>query len=263
MDKTPSIVAIISAGGVPSEDDPLFAYTQGRPKALLPIAGRPMIAHVVDAFAHTPGVEHIVIIALPEEGEYTFSTPVEYVPDAGSLIANAEAGLQYAMERYPELDAVLLSSSDVPLITPEIITQFVQECLRTDHDLYYPIVERSVMEARFPESRRSYAHLKEGDFAGGDVFLVRPTLATDHTHLMDKLAAARKNVLQQARMVGMWTFIKLITRQLTIEEGARRVGKVLGIRARIIPAPWAEIGMDVDKPFQFEIVRREIEARDG
>ncbi|HDD24897.1 MAG TPA: hypothetical protein ENF52_05630 [Chloroflexi bacterium] len=262
MDKTLSIVAVISAGGVPSEDDPLFAYTQGQPKALLPIAGRPMIAHVADALAHTPGVEHIVVIALSEE-EYTFSMPVEHVPDAGSLIANAEAGLRYAMEHYPDLDAVLLSSSDVPLITPEIITQFVQECLRTDHDLYYPIVERSVMEARFPESRRSYAHLKDGDFAGGDVFLVRPTLGASHTRLMDELAAARKNVLRQARMVGMWTFIKLLTRQLTIEEGTQRVSKVLGIRARIIPVPWAEIGMDVDKPFQFEIVRREIEARGG
>jgi hypothetical protein len=36
---------------------------------------------------------------------------------------------------------------------------------------------------------------------------------------------------------------------------------VLNIRGRVIPYPYAEVGMDVDKPFQLEIVRAELEAR--
>ena len=49
MNEELNIVAVISAGWSPKEDDPLIKYTEDKPKALIPIAGKPMIAHVVDA----------------------------------------------------------------------------------------------------------------------------------------------------------------------------------------------------------------------
>lgn len=35
--------AIVIAGGIPKEGEPLYPLSQGKPKALLPIAGKPMI----------------------------------------------------------------------------------------------------------------------------------------------------------------------------------------------------------------------------
>ena len=261
MNQELKVIAVVSAGWTPSEDDPLAKYTQGKPKAIIPIAGKPMITYVVDALAGSRYAKHFIIVALDPTAEVQFSVPVEHVPDAGSLMANAEAGLLYALDHYPDLDAILLSSSDVPTITPSIVDAFIEECFRTDHDLYYTIVERSVMEARFPESRRSYIHLIEGDFAGGDVFLVRPGINASHRDLLQELASARKSVLRQARMVGLRIFLKLILRRLSLDEGVQRLSQVLNIRARVMPFPHPEVGMDVDKPFQLEIVRAEIEAR--
>lgn len=257
----PSVVAIVTAGWSPKEDDPLAEYTQDKPKALIPIAGKPMIAYVVEAVAESRYVEHIVVVALDLAAEVQFSVPVEYVPDAGDILANAEAGLQYAMDNYPDLDAILLSSSDLPTITSPIVDAFIEECFHTDHDLYYSIVERSVMETRFPESRRSYIHLREGDFAGGDIILVRPSMTFSHQELWHNLAGARKNALRQARMFGLWSFFKLVIRRLSLAEAEERASKVLDVRGRAIPFPYAEVGMDVDKPFQLEIARAELEAR--
>jgi NDP-sugar pyrophosphorylase family protein len=256
-----NIVGVISAGWTPSQDDPLAEYTQGKPKAVIPIAGRPMVSYVVHALAGSRYVKHLVIVALDPTLDLQFSVPVEHVPDAGGLLANAEAGLQYALNRYPDLDAVLMCSSDVPTITSSIIDAYIEECLQTDHDLYYTVVERSVMEARFPESRRSYVHLREGDFAGGDVFLMRPSLTVSHRDLLRELAAARKSVLRQARMIGLPTFLKLVLRRLSLNEAVQRVSQVLNLYARVVPFTYAEVGMDVDKPFQLEIVRAELEAR--
>ena len=256
-----SVVAVVTAGWSPGADDPLAEYTQGKPKALIPIAGKPMIAHVVDGLAGSRYVQHIVVVALDPAAGVQFPVPVEYVPDAGDILANAEAGLQYALDYYPDLDAVLLSSSDVPTITPPIVDAFIEECFHTDHDLYYSIVERSVMEARFPESRRSYIHLREGDFAGGDLFLIRPSLALNQRELWQNLAGARKNALRQALMFGLWPFFKLVIRRLPLAEAERRACKTLNLRGRAVPFPYAEVGMDVDKPFQLEIARAELEAR--
>jgi len=261
MSGQPSVVAVVTAGWSPGQDDPLAEYTQGKSKALIPIAGKPMVAHVVDALAGSRYVQHIVIVALDPAAEVQFPVPVEYVPDAGDILSNAEAGIQHATDNYPDLNAILLSSSDVPTITPLIVDAFIEECFRTDHDLYYIVVERPVMEARFPESRRSYVHLREGDVAGGDIMLVRPSLALSQRELWQSLAGARKNALRQARMIGLRTFLKLVTRRLSLTEAEQRICKVLDIRGRAIPFPYAEVGMDVDKPFQLEIARAELEAR--
>jgi GTP:adenosylcobinamide-phosphate guanylyltransferase len=261
MNGDPKVVAVISAGWSPSENDPLAEYTQGKSKALIPIVGKPMIAHVVDALAASHHVEHFVIVALDPTADVRFPVPVEHVPDAGDIIGNAEAGLQYALSHYPDLDAVLLCSSDLPTITAPIVDALIEECFKTDHDLYYSVIERSVMEGRFPESRRSYVHLREGDFAGGDLILIRPTIAIGQRDLWQSLAAARKHPLQQARFVGLGLFLRLVTRRLSLSDAEHRISQVLNIRGRVIPFPYAEVGMDVDKPFQLDIVRAELEAR--
>jgi CTP:molybdopterin cytidylyltransferase MocA len=261
MNEQPLVAAVVTAGWSPREDDPLADYTQGKPKALIPIAGKPMITHVMEALAGSRYIKHFVIVALDPTAEVQFPVPVEFVPDAGGILANAEAGVQYAMDHYTDLDAILLSTSDVPTITPTIVDAFIEECLHTNHDLYYSIVERSVMEARFPESRRSYVHLREGDFAGGDIILIRPSLTLSHQELWGNLARARKNALRQARMFGLWPFFKLVIRRLSLAEAERRACKALNVQGRAVPFPYAEVGMDVDKPFQLEIARAELEAR--
>jgi CTP:molybdopterin cytidylyltransferase MocA len=260
MDKQLSITAVVTAGWSPKEDDPLAKYTQAGPKAAIPIAGKPMIAHVVDALAESRYIKHVTIVALDPNLKIPFSVQVEHLPDHGGLVSNANAGIQYALTHHPNIDAVLLCSSDVPTITPAIVDAFIEECLSTDHDVYYSIVERSVMEARFPESHRSFVHLRDGDFAGGDLFIIRPSTNFDHQDLMKKLSTARKSALRQASMLGPIIFFRLLTRRLSLAEAERRAQKIFEVRARAVPCPYAEVGMDVDKPFQLEIVRAELEA---
>jgi CTP:molybdopterin cytidylyltransferase MocA len=263
MAGTPSLVAVITAGRSPREDDPLADYTHGASKALIPIAGRPMISYVVDALAGSRYVDHMVVVALDPSAGVEYPVPVEFVPDAHDLLGNIESGIQFAQSRYPGLDGILLSSSDVPTVTTAIVDEFVEECLRTDHELYYSVVERRCMEARFPGSRRSYVHLREGDFAGGDILVIRPSLIVRRRELWEQLAAARKNALRQARVFGFWPLLRLIARRMSLAEAERRVCHTLGIHGRAVPFAHAEIGMDVDKPFQLEIVRADIGARLG
>ena len=261
MNEQLSVVAVVTAGWSPKEDDPLAEYTHDKPKALIPIAGKPMISYVVDALAGSRYIQNIVVVALDPAAEVQFPVTVEYVPDAGDILGNVEAGINYVAQHYPDADGVLISSSDVPTITPAIVDAFIEECFRTDHDLYYSLVERKVMEGRFPGSLRSYTHLREGDFAGGDLILVRPSMVLDQRELWRDLSAARKSSLRQARLVGMGLFLKLLTHRLSLADAERRISQVLNVRGRAVPFPYAEVGMDVDKPFQLEIVRAELEAR--
>ncbi len=262
MDRPLHFAAVILAGSSPREADPLAEYTRGQPKGLLPIAGRPMLAYIVDALAGSRYIRTIAVVGLPEEARPALPVAVNHLPPQGDLFSNAEAGILYVSSLIPDLTGVLVSSADIPLITSEMVDRFIEECLRTDHDIYYGVVERSVMEGRFPASRRSYVHLKEGDFAGADIFMVRPGAVVANRELWRRVTAARKSALAQARILGgFWPVFKLLIHQMGLEEAERRASRALNVRGRAVICTDPEVGMDVDKPFQLEIVRAELEGR--
>ncbi|MCS7283505.1 MAG: nucleotidyltransferase family protein [Anaerolineae bacterium] len=260
MKGMPKLAGVVLAGSSPRETDPLAPYTQGKPKGLLPIAGRPMLAYVVEALAGSRYICSVIVVGLPPEARPDLSVPVTYLPPHGDLIRNAEAGVCHAFQTIPDLTGVVVSSSDIPLLTPRIVDLFVEECLRTDHDIYYSIVERSVMEGRFPTSRRSYVRLSDGEFAGGDIFLVRAGARMADPELWRRVTNARKSALAQAQLIGgLWAVLKLLLGRMSLAEAERRASRALEIRGRAVVCPHPEVGMDVDKPFQLEIVRSILE----
>ena len=150
------IDAIVLAGGTPDKADPLLEYAQAQKKALIKIAGKEMVRHVVEAIAGSSRIERIIIVGLSPEDGVEFTAPVEYVEAAGDMLDNTLAGMERMMEVDPDVELVLLSSTDIPLLTTEMVDYLVETCLETDHEVYYTIVEKSTMEARFSGSRRSF-----------------------------------------------------------------------------------------------------------
>ena len=53
--------AIVTAGGIPQPGEPLYEVTQGGPKALLDIAGKPMVQWVLDALSGSQNLSLIHI----------------------------------------------------------------------------------------------------------------------------------------------------------------------------------------------------------
>ena len=255
------IAAVIAAGSNTTKTDPLREYTEGQPKAMIPIAGQPMITHVINSLAGSEYIHDIVVVGLPESSDLGNARKIARLPDAGSIIDNYRTGMTYQQKNIPLLDAIILCSCDIPTITPQIVDSFISQCLQSDHDLYYSIVERSVMEARFPGSNRSYVHLRDGDFAGGDILLAKPVIILNTGELWSCLESSRKNVFRQARLLGISTLIKLLTRRLSLDEIEQRACNVLRINGKVIPVVHAEVGMDVDKPVQLEIIRADIKRR--
>ena len=129
--------AIVMAGGVPEPDDPLYEFTQGEPKALLDIAGKPMVQWVLDALEDAETVDQVVLISLSEEHGLKFSKPITYVEDHGELLQNVRAGIEKVVELNPDARHVLAVSSDIPAINPEMIDWMVNKSMETDLDIYY------------------------------------------------------------------------------------------------------------------------------
>jgi hypothetical protein len=130
-----------------------------------------------------------------------------------------------------------------------------------EDDLLYNVIERTVMEKRFPNSLRTFTKLKGMQVCGGDLTPAAMHTILSHGGPWEKLSDARKSPLKQAALVGLDTLILLLLRQITVESAAKRASKNLGLRARGVLCPYAEIGMDVDKAHHLEVVRHDLEAR--
>lgn len=254
--------AVVTAGGKNRADDPLYRITGVKKKALIPLGGKPMIAWVVEALAGSGLVQNIVIVGLePDEVDFG-PVQVNFVHGVDGLVDNILAALDRLKQINPAAQKTLLVSSDIPLITPEIVRGFVDECGSQEADIYYAIVEQNTMEARFPGSKRTFVPFKGGRYSGGDIFLADVS-APDKTDLdlFRSLTGSRKNYWQQARMLGFGFIFRFLFRMMTVEEAAQRASKIINLNARAVVTRFAELGMDLDKPHQYEIIKADLEKQ--
>lgn len=252
---------VILAGGVLGEADPLLEYAQVQKKPLIKIAGKEMVRYVAEATAGSSWVERTFVVGLSPEDEVEFAVPVGYVEATGDMLDSVVAGMERVMEVDPGVERVVIISADIPLLTTEMVDYFIDTCLETDHDLYYTVVEKSTIEARFPGSGRSFVPLRGGSFAGGDINMVKVSALQANLSLARQAMGFRKNVWQQVRLLGFGTLIRFAFRRLSIADAERVASRALGCRGRAIITLYPEMGMDVDKPHQLDIVRAILEGK--
>ena len=246
--------AIVTAGGIPKPEDPLYTYTQGKPKALVEIAGKPMVQWVIDAIAAAKAIEGVFLIGLDPDTPILCSKPVPHLPNQSGMLENVLEILRIS----PEPQQVLISSSDIPSIRGEIIDWVVENASQSDDDVYYNVITQDVMEKRFPTSKRTYIHLKDMVVCGGDMNMVHTRALTSDMDFWRKVIATRKNPFKQAALIGFDTVFRLLIRQITLQQTIKKVAKRVNLTGRALICPYAEIAMDVDKPHQLEILQADL-----
>ena len=249
---------IIAAGGIPQPEDPMYPYTEGKPKALIDMNGRTMLERVVDALQDSKYVEDIVIVGLGDDMGQTFKRPVHHVPDQGSLVNNGIGGAKYLMDLKPEATKFITCTADIPLITGEMVDTFVDMCAPHDRGIYYIMVTKEAMDARFSNSARTYVKLKDLLIAGGDIGIMSRELI-EKEDVLDMIANGRKHAWRLARIAGFKVLIKFLFRRLTLPEIEETAERIAGVPVKVVLDPPVELAMDADKPGQVDLVRAELE----
>ncbi len=251
---------MIAAGGIPRPEEPLYNYTQGRSKAMLDIAGKPMIQWVLDAISEAEKVDNVIIIGLSKDSKLICKKHLFFVPNQGSMLDNIVAGIDKILELNPIAEYVITASSDIPGITGAMIDWLVEISMQTQHDIYYGVVKRDKMEARYPNANRTYTKLADMELCGADIHIVHKSMTTDPEHLAmwDELLGKRKSPLKQAASIGFMTLFLLLIRRLSLNGAIERITKRLNITGRAIMWDDAEPAMDVDKPHQLDILRADL-----
>lgn len=221
------------AGG--KAEDPLAKRFSVPAKALVPYRGRPLVEYTLEPLAQAGlGLVYVgpQVPLWPE--------PRVMLSDRGGMLENLEAALAEAQG-----EKVLVATADMPFLTAPAVRYVLEHA--PSAGLVYCAVPKEVVEGRFPKMRRTYARLKEGSFTGGNLILLDKTLFAKALPLAKRAVALRKNPLALAQMIGLGTVLRFLLGTLTVGDLEARVSRILGVPARALMVPYAEIGVDLDK----------------
>jgi GTP:adenosylcobinamide-phosphate guanylyltransferase len=238
-----TISAVVLGGGNPN--DPLALAANVPVKSLIPIGHQVMAAYVLQALK-AGGVQRIVYIgAITPELEPFIDT---HIPAKGTMLENLQAGL----EPLKTEARVLISTADIPLLSPKAVQDILQR--DSGQGLVYPVISKVAAERDFPGGKRTYARLLEGTFTGGNLFLLEPRLIDAFLPRLEYVLKHRKNVIRLAGMFGIGALLKLLIGRLSKTELENTVSRILGVPAQALITDYAEIGFDVDKPEDLALV---------
>jgi GTP:adenosylcobinamide-phosphate guanylyltransferase len=254
-----SMDAVVMAGGIPREGEPLFELTEGRSKALLPVAGKVMVQWVLDALSAAQGVGRVVVVG--PEGGLVYPRGLHYVPNHGEYLDNVLAGVRRIRELNPWARHLLIISADIPAVTAQHIDWVIAQAEERDEDFYYCVIDRQAMEASFPGCRRTFFRLRDREVCGGDLAVVRTSVFDTEAGVWQRLSEARKSRWRMAAAIGPSVLLRFLLGRLSVEQAERLASRRLGIRGKALNCPYPEVGMDVDKPFQLDLVEEALRRR--
>ena len=173
------------------------------------------------------------------------------------MLSNIVAGVNKSIELDKKSEYVMIVSTDIPALKSEMVDWLVDTCMETNDDLYYGVCTSKVMEKRFRGSKRTYTKLKDIELCGADINITHVRMATEHLDMWESLIGSRKNPLKQAGIIGFGLLWQVFTRSISLDELAAKISERIGIKGRAIIWSHAEPCMDVDKPHQLELIRKD------
>jgi GTP:adenosylcobinamide-phosphate guanylyltransferase len=245
--------AVILAGGDGEVIDPSCRF-----KGLLPVAGKPLVEWVVDAFASASLINEIAVVIPTAEGLGPWVDSVDkLVVSDGVFMDNVLAGAaSFRVDR-----PVLVATGDIPLVTPEAIDDFVRVSLDSGADFTYPLITRTRMDQEYPSGERTYFRLKTGWHTGGNAMLVNPLLLPAARHLGQRLFDQRKSPVGVLRIAGIGFVARFVLGQLEPEDLGEKIRQLLGGSGAAVATDHACLAVDVDKPSDLVLVERVLRER--
>jgi GTP:adenosylcobinamide-phosphate guanylyltransferase len=247
-----TFTALVLAASRDAQDP--VARAEGKShKALVDVAGTPMLSRVVRALADSSAVGSIAVSiddpsaldALGEDGLVT--APTGDSPGASVIAAAGALG-----DPYP----LLVTTGDHPLLTAEIIDRFCADVLATGADVVAGLATEKVIRAAYPETRRTFLRFREGGYSGCNLFAMLTPDGLKAAEFWGEIERERKRPWRLIMAFGVVPLILFGLRLMSLNGAFRHAGKRFGNTAAAVLLPWAEAAIDVDKPADLELVRK-------
>ncbi|ANK11621.1 nucleotidyltransferase family protein [Erythrobacter neustonensis] len=253
--------ALVLAGQRPGVDR-LAAHFGREAKALIPVAGTPMLARVLRTLADTPQIARIIVLAQDAPALLTDPSLV-WTKDDPRISARVSgptiSGSVLAAVEDPAVGLpVLVTTADNVMLTPATVTQFIAGAGARDVSVAF--VERANLEAAVGPNKRTWLTFRDGAFTGANLFALSGPGSFAALGFWEKVEADRKSVLRLAAHFGPVLMVRLLLRRMDLRAALEAAGRKLGASAAPVVLSDGRMGVDVDKPEDHALAERLLES---
>lgn len=249
---TPVFTALVLAGrrGL---TDPVGQSAGYSHKVLVPVAGIPMLLHVVRNLraARTVGA---IVICTDDPGAFAGLEELHSLANSGALSfyrisgrSPSESVLQYcAGTAHPT--PLLITTGDHPLLTHDMVDYFCSAAATSAADVAAGVVAKSIFRTQYPDSQRSFIPLRDDHYCGTNLFALLTAQGAAAAQFWNHAGQFRKRPWRLMSTFGLTNLVLLALRRLDLRAVLPRASRVIGARAAAIQMPFPECAIDVDTP---------------
>lgn len=255
-------IAVVLAGQRQGVINPLAARAGVSHKCLVPLAGKPLIAHVLETLTTVPDLTEIRISVEPSAepdlrpilAEFAANgVPIRLVPSearlADSLIAAAGS----------DAGPFFVTTADNVLLTPDAVAQ-VRAALE-GADAVAAMARRSSVLAAHPEGQRNFYRFRDDEYANCNVYGLANRKAIDAgAQVFRGGGQFMKSVWRMITAFGLHNILLLRLGAFSREAAMRRLSSRLGLVVRAIEFTDGALAVDVDNERTYRVCE-EILAR--
>jgi GTP:adenosylcobinamide-phosphate guanylyltransferase len=239
--------------------DPLAAEAGVTHKCLVPIGGRPLLAHVLAALAGVEGIESVRIAV--EAGAETMLAPI--VAASGLPVRFTAAAPSIADSVYAAaagLDgAIVITTADNVLLSPAAVSQ-VAGRLAAGDDGVVALARKEDVLATHPQGQRRFYRFRDGEFSNCNLYgLSQRGLKLAETFREGGQFA--KNPMRIARAFGLFNLFLLRFALVTLDSGMKRIGRRFGVSVSALVLADGAHAIDVDNRRTYDIAAEVMERR--
>jgi hypothetical protein len=253
-------ILILAGGGVPPD---LAAAAGTQKRCLISLGGKTLLERMLDVVDAALGQPRAVVnlgvddlgkdLLESRGGRYT------HYCCGGSLLDAMNEGV--AALRAEQGDSaydglMLMLNVDLPLMDAGQLRALVDESLALEADGVWPVVEKKIVQAQFPDTKRTYVRTRQGTFTGGNVFLLRPRLIRDNQALLEKTYQARKNPMALASLFSKSILMRVLSGTVSIPDLEGEFSQRFNTRLRMLPFKYPGVAVDLDKLADYEMMKR-------
>ena len=235
--------AIVLAGSRPGHD--ALAQSFGTDlKALIPVAGEPMVRRPVRALLQSRMVGKVVVLSQAPDrigAELPDDPRVESRQSKGTI---AETLLELLDDREAAWP-VLVTTADHALLDTAMVDQF---CAAAEGaDLAIGVVERGPLLRRLPDTTRTWLRFRGGAYTGANLFALRSTAVRPAIELWRSVEQDRKKAWRILSLLGPGVMLTVALRLVSLAEVLSRLSVRMGLTVEAVELSNPLAGVDVDK----------------
>lgn len=255
----PGLTIVVLAAQREGRLDPLAAAAGVTHKCLVPIGGRPLLAHVLEALGEVEGIEAVRIAVEP--GAADDLSPIALasrLPAGFVAAADNIADSVYAAAAGAE-GPIIVTTADNVLLTPAAVRQ-VAARLATGDDTVVALARKEAVLLAHPEGQRRFYKFRDGEFSNCNLYgLSRRGLETAETFREGGQFA--KNPMRIARAFGFLNLIRLRYGLVSLKGAMERLSRRFGVRVSALVLEDGAHAIDVDNQRTYAIAAELLDRR--